>query len=609
VKAEHLRAVLWLHWRLRVNQLKRAGTVNAIILAILAVGAFVIAAVGLVAAFLVGLLGLAHASVTMLLYVWDGVVLTFLFCRALGLLSDLQRSEPLSLEKFLHLPVSLASVFVLNYLSSFVSFTLLIFVPPMIGLSLGLVFAKGPIFLLLLPLLAAFLLMVTALTHQFQGWLASLMVNKRRRRTIIVVATAAFILLTQLPNLFNFLGPGRQVIEPIRNFAKEQAELDRGLSSGSITPAQHQERQEQLTRALHSRMEGMERQTQEIHHTVWLINLFLPPGWLPLGVATAAEGEILPALLGTMGLALIGTASLWRSYRTTVRLYTGQFSSGKKRATPAAPPAKGGKPSTDLLEREIPWLSRQAAAIALASFRSLTRAPEAKMMLLTPIILVIIFGGLLFRHGTDMPEGARPLLAFGAMAIILFSMVQMAGNQFGFDRNGFRVFVLCGVRRSDILLGKNLAVAPLALALGLILASLLQIVHPMRLDYFLAVLPQFLSMYLLFCLLANALSILAPLRISAGSFKPTNMKGIPILLHLAFVLLFPLALAPTLFPLGAQLLWEQLHWIDALPVGLLLSLVEGAAIGYVYRLLLTRQGYWLQAREQRILEIVTTKAE
>src|SRR5262249_61815017 len=115
---------LWLRWRLRVNQLKRAGTVNAIILAILAVGAFVIAAVGLVAAFLVGLLGLAHASVTMLLYVWDGVVLTFLFCRALGLLSDLQRSEPLSLEKFLHLPVSLASVFVLNYLSSFVSFTL-----------------------------------------------------------------------------------------------------------------------------------------------------------------------------------------------------------------------------------------------------------------------------------------------------------------------------------------------------------------------------------------------------------------------------------------------------------------------------------------------------
>jgi len=351
------------------------------------------------------------------------------------------------------------------------------------------------------------------------------------------------------------------------------------------------------------------QQELQVARTVKLVNLFLPPGWLPLGVASAAEGEVLPALLGMLGLTLIGTASLWRSYHTTMRLYTGQFSSGEKRATVAVPLAKGGKSSTDLLERELPWVSRQAAAIALASFRSLTRAPEAKMMLLTPIILVIVLGGVFFRQSSNVPEGARPLSAFAAMAIILFSLVQMAGNQFGFDRNGFRVFVLCGAQRSDILLGKNLALAPLALALGLILASLLQVFQPMRLDYFLAVLPQFLSMYLLFCLLANALSILAPMRIAAGSFKPANMKAIPVLLQLAFMFLFPLALAPALLPLVVQLLWEQLQWIDAAPVGLLLSLVECVAIVYLYRLVLTWQGYWLQTREQRILEIVTTKAE
>ena len=45
--------------------------------------------------------------------------------------------------------------------------------------------------LLLLPLLAAFLLMVTGITHQFRGWLASLMVNPRRRRTVIGVAVVA----------------------------------------------------------------------------------------------------------------------------------------------------------------------------------------------------------------------------------------------------------------------------------------------------------------------------------------------------------------------------------------------------------------------------------
>ena len=53
----------------------------------------------------------------------------------------------------------------------------------------------------MLPLSAAFLLMVTALTYQFQGWLASLMSNPRRRRTVVVAATAVFVLIFQLPNL------------------------------------------------------------------------------------------------------------------------------------------------------------------------------------------------------------------------------------------------------------------------------------------------------------------------------------------------------------------------------------------------------------------------
>src|SRR5439155_17174003 len=124
-----------------------------------------------------------------------------------------------------------------------------------------------------------------------------------------------------------------------------------------------------------------------------LINLFLPPGWLPLGVMALAEGDVLPALLGTLGLGLIGALSLWRSYRTTVRLYTGQFTSGKKKAAAASLPARPAKRPV-LLEKEIPRLSEYAAAIALAGFRSLTRAPEAKMVLLSPIILALVFGGM-----------------------------------------------------------------------------------------------------------------------------------------------------------------------------------------------------------------------
>ena len=59
----------------------------------------------------------------------------------------------------------------INYLSSFLSLTLLIFVPGMVALSLGVVFTWGPLMLAALPLLAAFLLMVTASTYHFRaGW-------------------------------------------------------------------------------------------------------------------------------------------------------------------------------------------------------------------------------------------------------------------------------------------------------------------------------------------------------------------------------------------------------------------------------------------------------
>src|SRR5205085_8993771 len=83
----------------------------------------------------------------------------------------------------------------------------IVFLPAMLGLTIGLVFARGPAMLLVLPPLAAFLLMVTAVTYQFQGWLASLMVNQRRRRTIIVLVTGVFILICQLPNLLNVFQP------------------------------------------------------------------------------------------------------------------------------------------------------------------------------------------------------------------------------------------------------------------------------------------------------------------------------------------------------------------------------------------------------------------
>jgi hypothetical protein len=348
--------------------------------------------------------------------------------------------------------------------------------------------------------------------------------------------------------------------------------------------------------------EREQHEIEQLGETARLINLCLPPGWLPLGAAGAAEGRVWPALLGTLGLTLIGTASLWRAYRTTLRLYTGQFTSGKKKRAAVPQLVTAGPAPARLVERHLPWVSEQAAAIALAGFRSLTRAPEVKMLLLTPFLLVLVFGSMLWTRHADFHPLLRPLLAFGAMGLPMITMVQLIGNQFGFDRGGFRVFVLCAAPRREVLLGKNLAVAPLALVLAMIMLIALQVIQPLRLDLFLAMLPQWLSMYLLFCLLANLLAILVPMPVAAGSLKPAQPKLLPILLHMLFISLLPPVLALTLVPLAAEYVVHK-------PICLILSVLECLGIVLFYRLAITWEGDLLQAWEQKVLHTVASRAE
>jgi hypothetical protein len=442
------------------------------------------------------------------------------------------------------------------------------------------------------------------------------MVNKRRRRTIIVVVTTLFILVCQLPNMVNAFArwDDQQDPELIARRNQDMSALDRQRQAGEITAEQYEKGKAEVRQAYQDQVNAATEETLRYAQKVTrIINMVLPPGWLPLGAADAAQGNAVPALLGTLGLTLLGAASLWRSYTTTLRLYTGQFTAGKKAPAPVpvAVPAltKPGKRSAALLEYSIPYTSEPAAAVALAGFQSLTRAPEAKMMLLTPVILVVIFGSLALSHSMTPPEMLRPLVTYGAMSAILLSLGQLVGNQFGLDRTGFRVFVLSGAPRREILLGKNLAVAPLAVVMCALVIVLVEVFYRLRVEHFLAAPPQFVAMFLLFCLLANVLSILAPMPIRAGTMKPMNPKLIPVLLHVFFSMLFPLALAPALLPLGVEFAVVSLTDITWLPVCLVLSVVECALIVLLYRVVLTWEGRLLQAREQRILETVTTKAE
>ena len=80
------------------------------------------------------------------------------------------------------------------------------------------------------------------------------------------------------------------------------------------------------------------------------------------------------------------------------------------------------------------------------------------MLLLTPVIMVPVVGSMMLRQGRQSPE-MRPFLVIGGLLMVLLCLVQFMANQFGFDRDGFRVFVLSAAPGRDILLGKNLGFA------------------------------------------------------------------------------------------------------------------------------------------------------
>lgn len=616
---QHLQTFVWLRWRLAQNGWRRAGALNAILMLIILIAALLTSIPLFFGSVMLGVYVIPKASPAQLMYVADGIISVLLFFWCIGLIAELQRSEPLSLSKFMHLPVSVNGAFLINYVSSLMRLSLIVFVPIMLGFSLALVWTKGVWLVPVLPGLAAFLLMVTALTYQFQGWLASLMSNPRRRRTVIVIATTGLVLFAQLPNLVNFFSPwgAQRQAERSKALVNEMAKLEHAAKSGEFDVSEHLRRQNELM----EKQKRTAREEDNVSQQQWvesirLANVVLPIGWLPLGVMAGAEGRVLPSILGIIGMAGIGTFSLWRAYRTTLGLYSGQATDVKE---PSAEAIAAGRiaqaPARDqssgsFIETRLPWLSEPISAVALAGFRSLVRSPEAKMMLLSPVIMIPIFGSMVWRARAAMPEQLRPLIAIGGLIVLLFGLAQLMGNQFGFDRDGFRVFVLSPASRRDILLGKNLVFAPLVFSFAAILLLVVQIFCPLNLDHFLGMAPHFFSMFLMFCIYTNLLSIYTPFHIAAGSLKPSNPKTTTVLLQLVmFLLVFPLTQGLMLVPLGIEVLLRFMGWIPVgVPVFLLLCLVECAVVWAIYYFSLIWFGELFQGREQKILESVTKPA-
>jgi hypothetical protein len=607
VNWDQLKTIIWLRSRLTRNQWARSKGIGAVLAALAAVGVFMMGGVSFFGALLGGIYALGDAKPFVVWVVWCCLTAGFLFFWVIGLLSELQRSETIDLQRLMHLPVVLGQIFVINYLASHLAASVVIFVPAMMGLTLGLAISRGPAMLLLAPLALGMVFMITAWTYCLRGWLASLMSNPRKRRTVTVAIMFAFILLGQGPNLyFNVIRRADRPAAVATSEKKSGADSDLSRSnhpaSGAV-PEQAQSNPNKPSPAAQKQFDQF-RSVQK----------YIPPLWLPIGAEGLADGQTLPALLGTVGCVAIGALGLRRAYRSTLRFYRGD-SGGKvtpqiqQTRTPSAAPALA-KAGRRFLELQLPGVPEQAAALALATFRSLLRAPEVKLAWGTSFVVTLILGAtFLFRSNTKIPEPMKPFAATGAVVFSVFMLVQFFSNQFGLDRDGFRALMLSPVERRLILLGKNLACLPVGVGFGVMLLILIALKLHLSPIVFVAALLQMVAVLLLAGLVGNVLSILVPYRVQAGSMKPTKMPGLAMMVMMMCHIFFPIAMAPAFLPPLAEFLWRSFGLPPLVPVNLILSIALAAVLVLVYWQTLGPLGRLLQRRETQILGIVTVEVE
>jgi hypothetical protein len=589
---EQFRAILWLRWRLTRNQLMRGSGVGAVIAA-LAMVLLVLLAVGAGAgATLIGVFALKSASATELMFIWDGVIFFVLFFSLIAVLTDLQRSESVDLTRLLHLPIGLKQVLVFNYLASLVSLGTVLALAVMFGLVAGMIISRGVLFLLAIPLVLAFVFMFTAWIYCLRGWLLSLMVNPRRRRAVIMWITVGVIVAGQSPQLIHLAASRKGKRHHESQPAAQPALDEKGIEAQEKTKAAQEEKKARAI-AIGTR-----------------VNQWVPLLWLPNGMRALAERQILPALWGAAGMFALGWLGLSRAYRATLRFYRGDERVRLVREAPAT--ARPKKPARNWVERSLPWLPDDTTGMAWAQFRSMTRAPEVRMMLGMGLFVAIFVPLVLMVRGGFSPrfsETVRPFLGTGIMAMVLFSLLQLVCNQFGCDRDGFRGLVLLPMPRDRLLLGKNVAMFPLATAIMLVPLVAVSVMAELSPPVVLATVFQFAAAFLMYCAIGNLASILLPYRIAAGSLKPTKQSWQTSLGVMAVHFSFPMVIWPVFLPPLLGLGLERWIGWPAGWVNLFATLLLATGFGALYVVTLRPLGRLLQRREQHILRAVTEVRE
>jgi ABC-2 type transport system permease protein len=577
MRRSQLRAILWLRFRLTRNQWARSkgmGPVLSVLLALLvggiAFGSFVAGALG-------GYFGLADAAPSTLMLVWAGVSGMFLFWWAIGLLADLQRSELIDIPRLLHLPLRLGQLYAVNYVASLVGLTVPTFALGALGLAIGSAVTRGPAMLLPLPAFAALVFAVTAWTYCFQGWIATQVTNPRRRRMLVMVCTLVIVAIGQAPNvLINVFGVGNR---------------HHGHDAAARLDSIHDEERFMAT---------AERAAE-----------LVPVLWPGAAAERGAQGKPLVPVASALALVAIGALGLRRGYSGMLRYYQGAATSGASPARSSTVAAPDAMPKgRSLVERSLPGVHAQTSAVAVATLRSLLRAPEVTILVGVQVVVALSLGAMfLIRGSGHVPRQFAPLLVLGAVGFCFFLLTQFLINQFGLDRDGLRTLMLSPVPRGRLVLGKSLATATVAGVPSAILLVAALVALPIGALAALAAVFQWLTVLLSALLVGALFSILTPYRIRPGSMQAAKMPPLAVLMLVLAQLTFPVVLLPAALGPGALLLFDALDWPYGGLADLALSTVSALVLLGLFQQSMPLLGRLLARREPEILARVSVNEE
>lgn len=553
-----LLTLIWLKWRLLRNSLRSSkavvNKVASILGMLMALGFSVVIALVLgVVAYVISKPGTLSSilSRSATREVPIAATTEFIFFSIFGFMYLMWATLPLSIGgskqfdagKLLLYPITLRKLFAVDFISELTTLHSVVAIPAIIAIAIGAGLGTGnlPATLIAVVPIAFF---GVALSKWLSTIMGSLMRRKRGRGETIVALIGAFA------------GLGGALIGQIAPMLFQHAESFRSLR-------------------------------------------WTPPGAAALLLVSSSPAGGFGYAVGFLTLSAYSVALIVFTYAIARRAALGLEGRRKRRAEREA-----RTDAQDYAGWKLPLLPADLTAVIEKELHYAMRNAQMRMMALMPLILIIIRVVNWRRMESSMsrgPEAAHEFMTYGeglmATGGVLYVFLVLAGlscNAFAFEEGGMRTLILSPIDRRKILLGKNIAMAVMAIIFTFILLTLNAIIfRDLTLGSLLFLALSFVIFAALMSTIGNWLSIRFPKRMVFG--KRMNVSGVAGVLLIPIVLV--LGIAPLLATLAGYLLRSLL--IEYVTLAMLALFCLG-----IYALSLNIHGQTLARREIDILEAV-----